>query len=134
MGLYVRLEREGRSNAELRLAAYLEEATIDVFTAEGACSDDDLETLAAYLRERVDGLKTGTTWDKDGRVVDRAPELAETEKNLATVLKWQRPMPQRREDEPAPPRELSRGRARSRKVLEDLNGPRRWGGPFAWLS
>jgi hypothetical protein len=57
---------------------------------EGAYSDDDLETLAAHLRERIDALKTGTTWDKERRVVDRAPELAETERNLAAVLKWQR--------------------------------------------
>lgn len=90
VGLYMRLEREGWSSAELRLAAYLEEATIDAVTMEGAYSDDDLETLAAHLRERIDALKTGTTWDKERRVVDRAPELAETERNLAAVLKWQR--------------------------------------------
>jgi hypothetical protein len=67
----------------LRLAAYLEEATIDAVTAEGAYSDDDLETLAAHLRERVDGLKTGQRC-APRRLRSRSPSRRPRQGRLAT--------------------------------------------------
>lgn len=90
VGLFLQLERAGWSNAELRLAAYLEEGTIDVCTTEGAYSDDDLEALAGHLRARIEALKACSFKDSTGRVSDRSQELAEDEKSLAAVLKWQR--------------------------------------------
>ncbi|ABC83026.1 hypothetical protein [Anaeromyxobacter dehalogenans] len=102
VGLFVRLEREGWSNAELRLAAYLEEATIDAVTTDTDYSDDDLEVLEAHLADRVEGLKGSKRWDKDGNPVDLTPEIAEDEKILAVVRKWRRDgLPERRREDVA---------------------------------
>jgi hypothetical protein len=102
VGLFVRLEREGWSNAELRLAAYLEKATIDAVTTSTDYSDDDLEVLEAHLADRVEGLKESTRWDQDGKPVDLTSEIAEDEKTLAVVRKWRRDgIPERRRDDVA---------------------------------
>lgn len=90
VGVFLQLERARWSNAELRLAAYLEEATIDAVTTETDYSDDDLEVLEAHLADRVEGLKGSKRWDKDGHPVDLAPEITKDEKTLAVVRKWRR--------------------------------------------
>lgn len=88
--LFMRLEREGWANAELRLAAYLEEATIDSVTTATDYSDDDLEVLEAHLADRAEGLKTSKRWDKEGNAIDLGPEILEAEQTLAIVRKWRR--------------------------------------------
>jgi predicted nucleic acid-binding Zn ribbon protein len=88
IGLYLRLERDGWSNSELRLAACLEEALIDATTIKDIYSDDDLVTIVSHLQERIDCLGTVTTKDGAGRVIDRSAEIIEDERILALVTKW----------------------------------------------
>jgi hypothetical protein len=102
VGLFVRLDREGWSNADLRLAACLEEATIDAVTTTTDYSDDDLEVLEAHLADRVAGLIGSKRWDKDGNLVDVSAEIAQDERALAVVRKWRRDgLPERRREDVA---------------------------------
>jgi hypothetical protein len=100
--LFLQLQREGWSDEEIRVAAYLEEATIDAVTTETDYSEDDLEVLEAHYALRADGLVGSKCSDKDGKPVDLAPEILEAEKALALMRKWRREgIPERRREDVA---------------------------------
>ena len=79
IGLFLTLEREGWTGAELRRAAEMEEWMVDeVLTADDfTYLDDDLETLIVYEAARLQAASAG------GSIPDRSGEIPKIEKNLA---------------------------------------------------
>lgn len=72
VGLYLKLEREGYSGAELRDMAELEEWSIDNVCAaeELAYVDDDLETLILHAEARLEAIQSPSSAGTDD--IDRA--------------------------------------------------------------